>query len=210
MKQLTFAAALLVGAGSVAMAADLPPPPPAPRAPATYVPVAPYYNWTGFYIGGNVGGGWNGTGTLGDTLGSTFTVPANNVRFLGGGQVGVNYEFWGGVVVGAEAMFDWVPNTNNTISATSPGGATASVTINNRWLTTATGKLGYAWDRVLLYGKAGGAWVGSSNPGFTTAGARRLVSPAPAITILAGLPVSALNGLFGVPGQRGPSTTTSA
>ncbi len=37
-------------------------------------------------------------------------------------------------------------------------------TINNRWLTTATGKLGYAWDRVLLYGKGGGAWVGISNP----------------------------------------------
>ena len=40
-----------------------------------------------------------------------------------------------------------------------------SATINNRWLTTATGKLGYAWDRVLLYGKGGGAWVGANNSG---------------------------------------------
>ena len=152
------------------MAADLPPPPPAPRAPATYVPVAPYYNWTGFYIGGNLGVGWNGGGTISDTFASTFTLPANNARFLGGGQVGVNYEFWGGVVVGAEAMFDWIPNTNNTITATNLCCGTASATINNRWLTTATGKLGYAWDRVLLYGKGGGAWVGSSTPGFTTPG----------------------------------------
>jgi outer membrane immunogenic protein len=49
-------------------------------------------------------------------------------------------------------------------------GNTASVNINNRWLTTATGKLGYAWDRVLLYGKAGGAWVGTNNPGLTING----------------------------------------
>ena len=93
----------------------------------------------------------------------------NNAQFLGGGQVGVNYEFWGGVVVGAEAMFDWLPNNSNTITATAPSGATASLSINNRWITTATGKLGYAWDRVLFYGKGGGAWVGSNSPGITTA-----------------------------------------
>jgi outer membrane immunogenic protein len=96
--------------------------------------------------------------------------------FTGGGQVGVNYEFWGGVVIGAEAMFDWLPNTTNTFNAIEgPGrrafaGTTASATLNNRWLTTATGKLGYAWDRVLLYGKAGGAWVGANNPNLTVGG----------------------------------------
>ncbi len=45
-----------------------------------------------------------------------------------------------------------------------------SGTINNRWLTTATGRLGYAWDRVLLYGKGGGAWVGANNPGISIGG----------------------------------------
>jgi outer membrane immunogenic protein len=29
---------------------------PPPRAPAAYIPIAPAYNWTGFYIGGNLGG----------------------------------------------------------------------------------------------------------------------------------------------------------
>ena len=105
-------------------------------------------NWSGFYIGGNLGAGWNSTGSITDTFGSTFGT-TTNTQFLGGGQVGVNYEFWGGVVVGAEAMFDWLPNTSNTISVTNAASGTASATINNRWLTTATGKLGYAWDRVL-------------------------------------------------------------
>ena len=105
-------------------------------------------------------------------FGSTFGT-TTNTSFLGGGQVGVNYEFYGGVVIGAEAMFDWVPNTSNTINATNTGltPGTAAATINNRWLSTATGKLGYAWDRVLLYGKGGGAWVGASNPSITVGGA---------------------------------------
>ena len=74
------------------------------------------YNWTGFYIGGNLGAAWQGlSGTnFSDTLGSTFTAPTN-VQFMGGGQVGVNYQFWGGVVIGAEAMFDWLPNTANSL-----------------------------------------------------------------------------------------------
>ena len=89
---------------------------------------------------------------ISDTFGSTFST-MTNTQFLGGVQFGVNYEFPGGVVVGADAMFDGLPNTRNTIGVTGGGpaaGSTATATINNRWITTATGKLGYAWDRVLL------------------------------------------------------------
>jgi outer membrane immunogenic protein len=175
MKRLVLASvALCVGAGSAALAADLPPPYVAPpRAPATYVPVIPLYNWSGFYIGGNLGAGWNSGGSVSDTFGSTGS--GQTTKFLGGGQVGVNYEFYGGVVIGAEAMFDWLPNTTNTFTATEgptgpAPGTVASATFNNRWLTTATGKLGYAWDRVLLYGKGGGAWVGANNPNLTVGG----------------------------------------
>ena len=75
-------------------------------------------------------------------------------------------------VIGVEAMFDLLPNTQNTVNVTNttitPGTTnTTAVTLNNRWVTMATGKLGYAWDRVLLYGKGGGAWVGTSSPGLT-------------------------------------------
>ena len=162
--------ALCFGATPAALAADLPAPAPIP--PPVYA--APVYNWTGFYIGGNIGADWSGLSgnNFSDTLGSTFTAPTN-VQFMGGGQVGVNYQFWSGVVIGAEVMFDWLASSANTqITATAPDGTAAFMdTINNRWLSTATGRLGYAWDRVLLYGKAGGAWLGAGSPGITVGGA---------------------------------------
>ena len=170
MKRLVLAVVLSVGAGSAALAADLPPPmAPPPRAPATYVPAPiPYYNWSGFYIGGNVGGVFSGL-SASDTLRSNFTSTTSQ-SFLGGGQVGVNWEFGPGVVIGAEADFDWLPNTKNTITATAPGGATAVTAINNRWLTLVDARLGYAWDRFMVYGKGGGAFAGVSNSNGTVNG----------------------------------------
>ncbi len=183
MKRILMASAVaLTAAGGQALAADLPPPmAPPPRAPAAYIPMAPVYNWTGFYIGGNLGAGFS-KGSYSDTAGSTFNSSNSNTSFLGGGQVGVNYEFMGGAIIGAEAMFDWAPNTNNTMTATvtSPGGAvtTGTAQFNNRWLTTATGKLGYAWDRVMLYGKGGWAWVGQSNSNVSVTAPGGAVIPA--------------------------------
>ena len=153
-----------------AFAADLPAPAPIPQ-PA-YLP--PVYNWTGFYIGGNVGAGWSGLSStnFSDTLGSTFTAPTN-VQFLGGGEIGANYQFSNGIVIGAEAMFDWASNSQNAIiTATDPTGTVAANigTSNARWLTTVSGRLGYAWDRVLLYAKGGGAWVATNSPAISVAG----------------------------------------
>ena len=169
-RSMAVALALCFGATSAGFAADLPVPAPIP--PPVYAP--PLYNWTGLYVGANVGAAWRGLSgsNFSDTIGSTFTAPTN-VQFMGGGQVGVNYQFRGGVVIGAEAMFDWLPYTVNTpITATAPDGTAASLgTINNRWLTTATGRVGYALDRVLFYGKGGGAWLGTSNPGISIGGA---------------------------------------
>ena len=164
MKRLPFGLALCISTSSAVLAADLPPIGPPPHVPATYIPVVPpynYYNWSGFYIGGNLGAAWNSGGSVSDTFGSAFSGTGQTTKFVGGGQIGVNYEFRERVVIGAEAMFDWLPNTTNTFNAIEgPGGplpgTLASATFNNRWLTTATGKLGYAWDTVLLYGKAGG------------------------------------------------------
>jgi len=167
MKRILIVGAFAFSVVGPALAADLPPPPaPAPRAPATYVPApVPYYNWTGFYIGGNLGGAFN-QGSYSDPTGNTFST-SNSFKFAGGGQVGANYEFGNGVLIGVEAMFDWFPNTSNTVAVTlgppfTPGTA-ASATINNSWLTTVTGRLGYAWDRLLIYGKGGFAYVGASN-----------------------------------------------
>ena len=171
MKRMLIAGGIALAAGGQALAADLPPPvAPPPRAPATYVPIAPAYNWSGFYIGGNLGGAFTG-GSFSDSYLSGVST-SNTSSFIGGGQVGVNYEFWGGVVIGAEADFDYLANSKNNISLTSTaatGSVPATATINNQWLTTVTGRVGYAWDRVLLYGKGGAAWVGTNSPGFSTA-----------------------------------------
>jgi outer membrane immunogenic protein len=167
MKRFWIAGAFALLIGGPALAADLPPPPaPMPRAPATYVPAAvPYYNWTGIYVGGNLGFGFN-HGSYTDAAGNSFGTQSNT-KFLGGGQIGLNYEFGNGVVIGAEAMFDWTPNAANSATIVGAGGNTATLTINNSWLSTFTGRLGYAWDRVLVYGKGGFAWVGSSNSRVT-------------------------------------------
>ena len=168
MKRILIAGAFALAAGGQALAADLPPaPPPPPRAPAAYIPApVPLYNWTGFYLGGNVGGVFSGL-SASDTLGSSFANTTSQ-SFLGGGQVGVNYQLWGGLVIGAEADFDWLPNTKNTITATPPAGApTATTAINNRWLTLVDARVGYAWDRLLVYGKGGGAFAGVSNSNGT-------------------------------------------
>jgi outer membrane immunogenic protein len=165
--EMTFA--LIFGTSSAALAADLPLP------AASQPPIAAAYDWTGFYIGGNLGAGWSGlsASNFSDTLGSTFTAPTNT-QFAGGAQVGVNYQFWGGVVVGAEVMFDWLSSShNNPVTATDPTNIVAANidTADARWLTTATGKLGYAWDRVLLYGKGGGAWLTTTSPSISVASA---------------------------------------
>jgi outer membrane immunogenic protein len=161
---LTFALCFVAAS---AFAADLPLPAPLP-------PISPAYNWTGFYVGGNLGAGWSGISdsNFSDTLGSSFT-GSTNTQFVGGAQVGVNYQFWGGVVIGAEAMFDWsTVSHNNPVTATDP---TNTVAVNlgvadARWMSTATGKIGYAWDRVLFYAKGGGAWIATTSPSISIAG----------------------------------------
>jgi outer membrane immunogenic protein len=128
----------------------------------------PAYDWTGFYLGGNLGA-TNGTSSFSDTLAPARTTfsSSNPASFLGGGQLGVNYEFQSGLVIGAEAMFDWLPNTSTAFTAANLRAGTATGTINNRWITMATGKVGFAWDRLFGYGKVGGVWVGGTNGSFT-------------------------------------------
>jgi len=90
VKQTSAAVVVVLAAGSPAFAADIPPPPPPPKAPAAYIPAPPpIYNWTGFYLGPNLGWGFGGVSGVSDTIGSTFASTTQN-SFLGGGQVGFN------------------------------------------------------------------------------------------------------------------------
>src|SRR5215472_13057970 len=74
----------------------------APPAPPPVI--VPLYNWTGFYIGGNLGGAWT-SGTLTDNFtGARFT--GNHSGFIGGGQIGYNWQVAPLFVLGVEGMFD--------------------------------------------------------------------------------------------------------
>ena len=106
-----------MGTSLAANAADLPPAPAVYKAPRC---TPPQFSWTGFYIGGNLGGGW-GQGNVVDSLfGVNFS--NGNGSFVGGGQVGGNYQI-NSFVIGAEADFDWFANNNNSGNGTTvPGG----------------------------------------------------------------------------------------
>jgi outer membrane immunogenic protein len=175
MKRIVLTGPLLLVAASGALAADLPPAPaPLPaRAPAVYIQPAPPFSWTGFYLGGNLGFGWN-QGGVNDSapptgLGVSFGNPSGNGVFLGGGQVGANYQI-SSFVVGVEAAFDWAANNQNSFPGVATALGTMRVSSNDRWVTTLAARVGWAFDRLLVYGKGGGAWLGAGNFAVTNVG----------------------------------------
>ena len=124
------------------------------------VQTAALYNWTGFYAGAFTGIGWGSNDWSFPQAGSV------NPRVAGallGGNVGYNWQF-GSWVIGLEGD-DAVTNARGGQSCLNqPGlgvGLGISQNCNNglNWVATATARAGYAWDRVLLYGKAGAAWT---------------------------------------------------
>ncbi len=150
-----FVGGCALAAGTVACvtganAADLPVrPAPAPVAPVAYAP--PVYNWSGFYIGGNIGGGFADSSWSDPFTGGTNTFSKDG--FIGGGQIGANAQFnW--LVVGIEGDFDW---TGLKGSGTDSLGN--SINTETEWTSTATGRIGAAFDRLLVYGKGGVAFA---------------------------------------------------
>lgn len=154
-------AAAILGLTSAAYSADLP----SRRAPAPYV-VVPVFTWTGFYVGGNVGGGVGNYNTLngGNTAAAqtainvgqrpgTFRTSATG--FTGGGQVGYNYQI-GQFVIGLEADASYTDFSRTR--AITLAGATDSVRDNLKYLGTVRGRVGYAFDRIMVYGTGGFAY----------------------------------------------------
>jgi len=139
---------------------------PAPYArppPPVYAP--PSFSWTGFYLGGNIGGAWAHR----DFFGTNVNNGNNNGVFIGGGQVGYNWQV-GSAVLGVEADFDGVANNNNTGTVFIPALGPIQVTSNNTWITTVAARFGLTNGYWLFYGKAGGGWVG--NEDFTVTNVR--------------------------------------
>src|SRR6516225_8762265 len=102
--------ALTAIAGPPALGADLITK--APVAPPVYAP--PQFNWTGWYFGGNVGGGWTQGTVIDTTTGGSFGA-GNQGTFIGGGQAGFNYQI-GNAVFGVEGFFDGIARNNNNAS----------------------------------------------------------------------------------------------
>jgi outer membrane immunogenic protein len=161
MKKLPLGAAACIAFAAPAFAADLPARA-YTKAPAYTAPDA-VYNWTGFYIGGHVGGAFAGKKSLG----------GDNGRFLGGVQAGFDYQFAPSWVVGAEVQFSGLTG-NGGKGTTFPAGTLVTGNINQ--LGSITGRIGYAWGPALLYAKGGYAFRDSVNIGANSGGIPVLVA----------------------------------
>jgi outer membrane immunogenic protein len=188
VRALIIAGVASLALASGAFAADLP----NAKGPPLYTPPPPSFSWTGFYVGINAGYGGDyqdfdahapGGGYLGGA-----GIPVNG--FVGGGQVGFNYEIPGSniaganFVVGGETDFD-----GSTVSGTqtlSPPIVPTAGPVNSKldWLGTARARLGLAFGNVLPYVTGGfayahenlsqpvpGAWSIGATPTGWTAGA---------------------------------------
>jgi outer membrane immunogenic protein len=151
---LATVAAGIAGVSSVGQAADLPVK--APMLP----PPPPPFSWTGFYLGGNLGATWAERGVR-DAFGLDFSRSTDAV-FMGGGQVGFNYQF-NAFVLGIEWDIDALAgnDTNRVGNGILIGGAPIAVSrAGDRWLSTLAARLGWANDHWLFYAKLGAGEVG--------------------------------------------------
>ena len=113
------------------------------------VPASNRYNWSGFYLGLNAGGA---LGSVAQTAsGGAGRASVNEPGFIGGAQFGGNYQT-GPMVWGFEADYD-----ASTQNQSLPAGALTGSTAKMPWLATLRGRVGWAFDRALVYGTAGGA-----------------------------------------------------
>ena len=174
IRSALLATTAIVMAGG-ALAADLP----SRRAPppTAYVAV-PVFTWTGFYVGANAG-------YIGSDSGSIFTTGNNgplagpstifNVNsgarpgltkvdpngFTGGAQIGYNYQI-GSIVVGLEADASYTDRAQS-IGVIGSTGAVSAFRTDLSYIGTVRGRLGYAFDRLMVYGTGGLAYGGLEN-----------------------------------------------
>jgi outer membrane immunogenic protein len=188
MKKLALSVAALAVSAGAALAADLP----SRKGPAVLPPPPPPPPmWTGFYVGLNAGGAWANSNTVNTGAAGLFAAPtwetelaasaalatgqnsANNSGFIGGGQIGYNYQFYNNFLVGIEADIQGIAGSGSSSSrsgalvpAAFPGETIVSTVSASRsldYLGTVRGRLGWlATPTLLLYGTGGLAYGGVS------------------------------------------------
>jgi outer membrane immunogenic protein len=176
MKKILLSSVALFGIAGTALAADLP-----ARMPVKAPPImAPAFSWTGCYIGGYVGGAFAGrrngdTDVVVQSPYSTtrgfYNAPSANVvnaglygydldsSIIGGGTLGCNWQPLGSqFVLGIEGEGGYLNLKGSAIDRYSIplyGSDTTSTTHIGDWYAAITGRVGFAIDRVLIYGKGG-------------------------------------------------------
>jgi len=153
MKRLLLASVgLIVLVAAPALAADIP-----ARMPTKAPAMAPGYNWSGWYIGINGGGGFGRSRWTDNATG--FTTGGFNLRGgLVGGTIGANWQT-GAWVFGLEGDADW-----SSIRGSTAVGCVVNCETKNNFLATVRGRAGYAFGSVLPY-VTGGLAVGDIDAG---------------------------------------------
>ncbi len=175
MKPLAASLAMFTALTATASAADLP----RRVAPAPIFTPVPVFTWTGAYVGINAGYAFSdnqnirsfevnrsGAGFVIDQLG-VANVRSKQDGFTAGGQVGYNYQFTpgSGLVVGieADAAYTDLDRRRVSVGDVNPGLPTFGQYINTTrqgldFLGTVRGRIGYAFDRFMVYGTGGFAY----------------------------------------------------
>jgi outer membrane immunogenic protein len=150
-----FVSAITAGALHSAAAADLP-----VKAAGVVLPPITGPLWEGIYVGGNIGGAWTNTTWCTDAIvtscgtGAPIDVISQSPKgLIGGGQFGDRWQ-WGNVVAGLEATLDGV---DASVTSADPVFPSTTRTTRFTGLYTFTGQAGWAFDRLLVYGKGGWA-----------------------------------------------------
>src|SRR5689334_16012442 len=144
---------ITVAGFGTATAADLP-----VKAPPI---IAAEYNWSGIYGGINAGWiedhyHWQYTNPVPATCCAPFS--ADRDTWLVGGHLGAQYQV-NHVVLGVEAaIISATDDASRTVGCITPALPTGCQ-MRRDTIITAGGRLGYAWDKWMVYGSGGWAWT---------------------------------------------------
>jgi outer membrane immunogenic protein len=177
MKKILLASVALFGFAGAASAADLP-----VRAapPAPIIAAVPIFTWTGFYVGVNAGYGWHnddsnasigvpaGAVGVGSPAGTITFGDSEGDGFVGGGQIGYNYQM-GSFVFGVETDIQFADLGGSDGTAVYPAAwdayafRPAGVAGGVDWFGTVRARAGVAFDRALIYATGGFAYGGGDD-----------------------------------------------
>jgi outer membrane immunogenic protein len=157
MKKILLASVALLSLSAAASAADLP----SRRAPAPVVAAVPVFTWTGFYAGVNAGFGFNNSNSVVLADGTVIDVidGDDDVNFVGGAQIGFNYQM-GAFVVGLEGDLQWADFGDRRYDL---GAAGVFEDDSDDWFGTVRARAGVAFDRALVYATGGFAFADDRN-----------------------------------------------